>query len=404
MPRYLAKRNQDASYSISISAADLAEYAFVDYYEESTGTGFQRWDSVTPKRSKEVATYISRCVQHGLPGRLFELTGNARIEGLEFSPLGDDTNSLGFLSVPDDGGQWLSIIDGGTRLWGVKHALTAGTIDGSYEFDVRLFTNLTIPEEIAIFLLINERQKKVRTDLSLRVVQRALDEGRLTDEQSKILKSVVPDTESWRYDASRIATRLNSDADSPWKGLIQMPVERVTRPIKLQAFWTSLQPILNDGDISTGLKARADNGELRVDDTAVSDTEYLIKVLKNFWAAVAEECPDAHNEPSTTVLWGSIGTACCHIALARIIATVLANEDQPDLTKDRFRAMIRESDVTNYEYWYTRPGSQRSEYPGQKGEATRMTGASNYSRLGKQLEGQWRATTHASKKTTAAIA
>ena len=33
MPEYLTKRNQDLSYSVSIPAWDLQEYAFVDYYD-----------------------------------------------------------------------------------------------------------------------------------------------------------------------------------------------------------------------------------------------------------------------------------------------------------------------------------------------------------------------------------
>jgi DGQHR domain-containing protein len=403
MPRYLAKQNLDSSFSISIPAGDLAECAFVDYYDEATGKGFQRWETLTPKRGRDVAAYIARCVQSQVPWRLFEMTGNARMSGVTFEPL-DEDGHLGFLDVPDTEESWLSMIDGGTRKLGIENALAEGSIDRTHPFDLRLFRELTVPEEIALFLLINETQKKVRTDLGLRVVQRALDEGSLTDEESKLLQSVVPDTDSWRFKASRIAARLNTDPDSPWKGLIQMPGDRVTRPIKLQAFFTSLKPILTDGDIQSGLQARAARGELKVGNQSVSDADYLLKVLKNFWAAVAEECPDAHQEPSTTVLWGSIGTAGCHIALARIIATVLANEDQPDLTKNRFADMIRESYAVDYAFWFSRPGSQKSDYPGDKGEATRMTGASNYSRLGKELEQQWRAALHSARKTAAAIA
>jgi len=90
---------------------------------------------------------------------------------------------------------------------------------------------------------------------------------------------------------------------------------------------------------------------------------------------------------------------------ARIIATVLANEQQPNLTKDRFAQMISESDVIDYAYWFSRPGNLNKEsYPGDKGEATRMTGAANYARLAKQLEQQWRAALHATVKRQLAIA
>ncbi|MEX2247699.1 MAG: DGQHR domain-containing protein [Dehalococcoidia bacterium] len=403
MPRYLAKQNQDSSFSVSFPAGDLADCAFVDYYDDTTGKGFQRWETLTPKRGRDVAAYVARCVQNQLPWRLFEMTANARIPGVTFDPLDEDAR-VGFLEIPATEEHWLSMIDGGTRLLGIKNALAEGTIDRTHVFDVRVFRELTAAEEIALFLLINETQKKVRTDLGLRVVQRALDEGRLTDDESKVLQSVVPDTDSWRFEASRMAARLNTDPDSPWRTLIQMPGDRVTRPIKLQAFFTSLRPILTDGDIRSALTARAARGDLMVSSQSVGVADYLLKVLKNFWAAVAEECPDAHQEPSTTVLWGSIGAASSHIALSRIIATVLANEDEPDLTKARFAVMIGESVAIDHAFWFSRPGSQKAEYPGEKGEATKMTGASNYSRLARQLEREWRAALHSAKKAAAAIA
>jgi hypothetical protein len=298
----------------------------------------------------------------------------------------------------------LSIIDGGTRLRGIENALAEGTIDRTHLFDVRLFRKLTVPEEIALFLLINETQKKVRTDLGLRVVQRALDEGKLTEGETKLLQSVVPDTDEWKFEASRMAARLNTDPDSPWQDLIQMPGDLVTRPIKLQAFLTSLKPILTDPGIRPKLDPLADQGVLVVGNQSVSTDDYLLKVLKNFWSSVAEANPVAHQEPQTTVLWGSIGAASCHAALARIIATVVANEIELNLTRQRFAVMVEHSNVTDYPFWFSRPGSQNVEYPGEKGEATQMTGAANYSRLARTLEQQWRSALHAVRRSAAAIA
>ena len=183
-----------------------------------------------------------------------------------------------------------------------------------------------------------------------------------------------------------------------------MPGDQVTRPVKLQAYFTSLQPILTDDDIQSSLNARAESGDLVVDGQSVNRVEYLLKVIKNFWSAVAEASPDAHREPSTTVLWGSIGASSCHIALARIIATVLTNEEQPNLTKQRFAAMIEDSHAADELFWFSRPGSLKPNYPREKGEATKMTGAANYVRLAKDLERQWRANLHAAKRASAALA
>lgn len=79
----------------------------------------------------------------------------------------------------------------------------------------RLFDRLSVAEEVALFLLINEKQKRVRTDLGVRVVQRYLDDGELTDTETRILNTVVPESDQRRYEASRVAGRLNRDSDSP---------------------------------------------------------------------------------------------------------------------------------------------------------------------------------------------
>ena len=261
-----------------------------------------------------------------------------------------------------------------------------------------------LSEEIAQFLLINDNQKKVRTDLGLRVVQRTLDEGALSDEEKRILQTVVPDTDAWRFAASRIAALMNTDADSPWQGRIQMPGE-VTKPLTLQAFFTGLKPILHDPDISTLLDQMEKAGNLRVNGKPVTPTDFVVQVLKNFWTAVGRVNKDADAEPDTTVLWAPIGASSCHIGLAPIMWTILQSADR-NLSADRFESMIKDTDAANYDYWFTRPGTkkQRDWYPGEKGPATLMTGAANYGRLGKQLEQQWRANLHAQAAATAATA
>jgi DGQHR domain-containing protein len=403
MPEYLAKRNQDESFSISIPAADLEKYAFVDYYDEKSGDGFQRLETLTPRRAREIAEYIKTCAQQKIPWRLFEMTGNVRGPKTKFRPFKEDER-LGFLEVAAKKDEaWLSMIDGGTRLRGIKNALAEGTINGEDRFDLRIFTELSKPEEIALFLLVNEKQKRVRTDLALRVVQRLLDEGHLSEDETATIGSVVPDTDAWRYQATRYSAKLNTDPASPWRGMIQMPGDDVVKTIKLQAMLTSLKPILTDPEIKSSLEAREKKGELRIGKDRVNGPAFLFQILINFWTAVREVSPKAYAEPATTVLWGSIGANACHIALARMLATILANEDQTDLGKERFLSMIGESDIAEYHFWFTKPGKEE-DYPPEKGDAPKMTGAANYARVGKTLEQQWRAALQSVRKTATAIA
>jgi DGQHR domain-containing protein len=264
----LAKRNGDGSYSVSYPSGDLVSDALVDFYNERTGTGYQRNETLRSKRGREIEEYVRRCVTEQMEPKLFEMTANARIEASSwrYDPL-DDHGRVGFLivKVPENE-KWLSMIDGGTRLLGIENALAHNVISEKMTFDVRVFVGLTLAEEIAQFLLINENQKKVRTDLSLRVVQRQLDDGQLSDQEKRALETVVPDTDAWRYEASRIAAQMNADVDSPWRNRIQMPGD-VTRPLTLQAFFTSLKPILADPDIKTLLEQMEKTGDLVVRET-----------------------------------------------------------------------------------------------------------------------------------------
>ena len=391
---FLGKQNIDGSYSVSVKARELVEVAWVDFYLESAGRGYQRLETMRETRAREIEDYFKRCFSESVKPRLFEMTASARYEDVgdgvpvEFDPL-DENKTLGFVKVSAESNPWMSMVDGGTRLRGIQRAVESGTLSGEEAFDVRLFCALSVPEEIALFLLINENQKRVRTDLSLRVVQRYLDEQDLTDSEMRTLKTVVPDTEQWRYEASRIAARLNSDTGSPFRDLIQMPGEKPTgKSVAMQAFWTSLKHILDDDDLSSRLR------RLETERAILSQTEFWVKVLKNFWGAVGDVNPDARAEPRTNVLWGSIGVNGCHRALASIVRSELSTE-QLDLTRERFMTMVKDSHIADFSYWFTRKGGRRDEYPAEKGEATQMTGNSGYIRLSGALEEQWRANLHA---------
>ena len=254
---------------------------------------------------------------------------------------------------------------------------------------------MVLAHEISQFLLINDKQKKVRTDLGLRVVQRLLDEDDLSDDEKSVLSTVVPETDSWKFDASRIISRLNEEDASPWYGLIQMPGDKSTKPVKLQAMLTSLQPILRNDDLREDLKRREEKGQLIIDKHRVTDITFITRVLRNFWTAVAQVNPAAHEEPTTNVLWGSIGASACHIALSPILQSILTRR-KPDVSDSGFKRMLSHTMVSDYPEWFSRAGAKNPDfYPAKKGDATMRTGAANYRDLGRKLESDWRANLHA---------
>lgn len=395
MFKYPAKQNQDGSFSVSVPIGDLAVFGFVDYYNEQTGTGIQRYERSTPARGRKVTKYIRRTLNMGLKPHLFELTGSIRSQGsvsVQFEAYSNDAaiGSLYFGGEDDSSSsQLMSLVDGGTRFLGLRYALEDGVISPDYTVDVRVFTGLTEAEEIALFLLINLEQKKVRTDLSLRLIQRKLDHGELSVDELNLLRSAVPEQDSWKFEASRITASLNTDADSPWLGLIQMPSDLETKPLKMQAMFTSLKPILTDPDISAALAALESKGH-------TANGGLLLRILKNFWSAIAMVNSEARSEPRTTVLWGSIGASAGNIVLSRLLRTELRSQ-RPNLTTDRFVEIMSGTVLGDYEFWFTSAvtGSRDvKSYPDEKGDATTYTGAAGYGRLADELEQAIRANAH----------
>lgn len=395
-----AKVNGDGSYSVSVSAKQLVENGWVDFYDDTKGTGYQRHDTDRERRATAIHDYIRRCNETGEEIHLGDLTGNARaadtvsvgVTNSTFKPFVEDER-IGMLTLHVRGEKWLAVIDGSTRLRGIERALEAGDLSEDFGLDVRLFIGLPFVDEIAIFLLVNQLQKKARTDLSTRIVQRLIDEHKLTEGDWNVLHTVVPDTDRWNYEASRIADRLNKDKNSPWRGLIQQPNTTEVKPIKLQAFSTSLRGLLADPDLGETLTQLEGTNSLRISvesSKPVKRDEFLLAVLKNFWDAVAEANPRAHTEPLTTLLWGAVGVNGLHIALTPILDRILTGPE-PDVSKEFFQQMLVGTTVENYDWWFTRRGDKdENSYPSHKGDAPKMIGASGYQRLGRLLNLEFR--------------
>jgi hypothetical protein len=66
-----------------------------------------------------------------------------------------------------------------------------------------------------------------------------------------------------------------------------------------------------------------------------------------------------------------------------------------DLTEARFERILKDTDIADYPKWYTKDGTKgENQYPGEKGEFPKMTGAANYGRLAKMLEDDIRIAIH----------
>ena len=107
-----------------------------------------------------------------------------------------------------------------------------------------------------------------------------------------------------------------------------------------------------------------------VADKPAKPFEFRLQVLKNFWRAMAEVNEQAHAEPDTNVLWGSIGVSASHMALAPVLVTILQSPTR-DLKTSVFKEMLGQSSAVDYPFWFTKKGSKQAkdEYPEGKGDA-----------------------------------
>jgi len=115
----------------------------------------------------------------------------------------------------------LNIVDGQHRARGVCEACRKeGNID--FEIPVTFITDLEKFQEAAQFLIINVKQKSVRTDLTLTVLYEL--EQNKTHDFIKRLKKVLK-IDAWQLEATAISIALNLEHGSPWYNLIMRPNE-----------------------------------------------------------------------------------------------------------------------------------------------------------------------------------
>ena len=383
--------NPDGSYSVLMRVGDLLTNAFVDYYNDVTGEGYQRYEVNTPKRAEGIADYIQECKSRNVPYFLRDLECNARGlgNGEAHFKASDADSRHGHLTLPVKNEPYIAVIDGGTRLLGIAKAVERGTMTEDDVVALRLHFNESGVLEAVLFETINGKQKLVRSDLATRQLQVMADRQGLTDNDVNLIRTLLPANETWQLKAIRIAGNLNRAADGPWHDRIQMPgiinfdsegkpVLPETKPIKAQSFAVSLKPFLEGETGAAGQIKRA----MALPGFSIE------RLLSNIWTAIADVNPDYDMEPRTGVLWGAIGVTSVHIAVAKLVERILRSEEKPNLKADRFAGIFDKTAIADYEYWFTRKGDREDfGYPDRtdKGPATGMVGSANHAKLGEML-------------------
>ena len=299
-------------------------YLNVEEYQVGEEESYQRFED--KKRVKDLADFLinykgDRLVKPILPSSIVINVRDSRDVNFEGGMLTIKRNAK------------LNIVDGQHRAKGLIEAQSRGE-DLDYEIPVSFVTNLERFQEAAQFLMINVKQKPVRTDLALTVLHE-LEQARTADFVEKLKKALKYD--AWQLTATAIAIALNNDRDSPWHDMIMRPNEDRRHLREAGRIWT---PIRQASFVDT-LR--------RFSETQYPDMNSKIVFLKRYWRNVKNVYPppfEVDVGKNYMLLKGS-GVGAMHI----LASLVYSLDKEPINTIEASLRKLR--DTKNVVFWET---------------------------------------------------
>ena len=315
-------------YSAVMSATQIVSHYKVDVWHLSNPDGYQR--AVSLPRAKKFGRFVSTDVSPPA------ILANIRNE---------DKNKVSYvngqLEIPDDVPIWL--VDGQHRAAGLADIVeSAPEKYGNLQFPIVFMMGEDVYNEAEQFVIVNNSQKRVRTDLGERFLQKqAKKEG-----TEKMLKKGIKNIE-WIPTAIDIVDSLNTTPSSVWHNLIRLPNEpKGTTIVSQKAFSDSLKPLLKE-----------DGRYFR------RSASYVTPIISRYWEAIKEVCPESFDNPEDYVMLKTTGVVSLNSILPRIVQRL--NTDSP--TKEQFVEVLRRiPSITDTEKWQS-PDGDYSIMTGQKG-------------------------------------
>jgi DGQHR domain-containing protein len=253
-------------------------------------------------------------------------------EPAEVQLIGPAYSRIGTLLIPaDSDGPNLPgwIVDGQQRAAAIRDAEIA-----KFPICVTAFITSDAQEQREQFILVN----------STKPLPKGLIYELLPNTESKL-----PSILQRRRFPAYLVDRLNFDADSPMRGMIQTP----TNPggvVKDNSMLRMLEQSLSEGMLYH-FRERTPGG---------AQTDKMLSLLKDFWGAVAEVFPDAWNKsPRRSRLMHGAGIICMGLLMDAVAdRTGLGNAPSKEEFITDLRPLIPVCKWTNG-YWEFGTGAQR---------------------------------------------
>lgn len=259
-------------------------------------------------------------------------------ERVQFNEEGD---GWGTLHITGD----LWLVDGQHRVEGLLAARNQDRAILDFEMPVVILDGLSWHDEIKRFYIDNSRQVGVPVDIATRHL--------IKQERAQGVESVIGREEEVM--ALQAADRLALDPDSPWYGRVQLsdqPKKGSGQVIAEKSLYRSLLPVMRLGELrGRYVSAKEDSAK----DDVLEDISYL---LKNYWLAVKEICPEAFQEPGRYLLQKTTGAYVMHLLFLPIF-----NRMTNDFSKDAFLELLRYTGMSSADW----TGETAGQYQGMQG-------------------------------------
>jgi len=315
-------------YSAVMSATQIVSNYKVDVWHPSNPDGYQR--AISFPRAKKFGRFVST-----------EISPPAILVNIRNEDKDSVSYVNGQLEIPDDVPIWF--VDGQHRAAGLKELVeSAGEKYGNLQFPIVIMMGKEIYDEAKQFVIVNTSQKRIRTDLGERYLQRqAKIEG-----TEKMLQKGIKNIE-WIPTAIEVVDSLNTTDGGVWHNLIRLPNEpKATTIVSQKAFSDSLKPLLKD-----------DGRYFR------RNVSYVSPIISRYWEAIKEICPEPFENPEAYVMLKTTGVVSLHSILPRIVLRL--NTDSP--TKEQFVQVLSKIPSIKDDAKWQSPDGDYSRMTGQKG-------------------------------------
>ncbi len=300
--RFRQKRPDVNLYVTALPVKDLLGRFDIDTYHAENPQGYQR--PVTPSRLRQISQYL-RLEEGMLPTSILLCIRQPFHASFEPADNGSGAGDTGTLSIDPSVPMW--VVDGQHRILGLQRAMTRDKAKwvGDYPLPVVIVEGIDAYEEMRYFHVINTRHKGVPVD----VVDRHLLTMR--ESEGTALLEREGERNYLRARATKLVDLLNSDPESPWRGMIRMPGEpaRPEHTMRQHSMVSSLEPVVGDSFIKR-----------------ISDEE-AGKLLLNYWNAARERWSSAFETPKEYVLQKPLGAGALHMLFPDVLELCRSADD-----------------------------------------------------------------------------